>query len=107
IAFDLDDGVININKRVPIGYGQQLGAALSETGEKPRRDRVKLPNMPKLECSEKRAQRGGRVHAVEEATHTAVSEEAHVLDRVSTGDHSRDQRGDLCSRVRTLVGWDG
>ena len=63
--------------------------------------------MPELEGAEERAQRGGRVHAIKQATHTAMSEQAHIFDRIRTRNHARDQGGDLRSRVRAFVGWDG
>ena len=46
-----------------------------------------------------RAERGRRPDAAEQRAHRAVPQQAHVIDRISPGDHPGDQARDLQVRV--------
>lgn len=55
------------------------------------------------ERTQKRPQGRGGVDTVEEVFHAAVAEDAHVIDRVGPGGHSRDEGGQFLGWVRALV----
>jgi hypothetical protein len=62
--------------------------------QKPRGDRVELPNVPERER---------RVRVGEHPAHPAVPRQRHVLDRVPARGHPRHQRAHLQPRVRAIV----
>jgi len=113
VAVDLDDGVIDIEQRVPaIGVAiagrraARYAEQPSETGQcdqEPRGDRVELAHVSEGERSQERTQRRGRVGPGEDPAHRTVPQQRHVIDAVRARDHPAHQRGDLQPRVRTLV----
>jgi len=51
--------------------------------------------MTEGERAQERPQRGRRPHPGEQPTHRAVPQQRHAIERVSAGDHPRDQAQDL------------
>src|SRR5215208_3726410 len=66
-----------------------------QPGQEPGRDRVELANVAEGERPQKRPQRRGGIRRGEHPTHPAVPQQPHVIDRVSTRHHPRDQQGHL------------
>ena len=111
MAVDLDHGVVDIDEREPArlsncrrrrGRRDQAGQA-GQREQEPGRDRVELADMPEGERTQERSQRRRRIDRGEQPAHATVAQQRHVIDRVGTGNHARDQRGHLQPRVRALV----
>ncbi len=62
--------------------------------------------MTEGERAKERTQRRGCVDAGEDAAHSAVAQQCHVVDAVGAGNHPRDERGHLQPGVGPLVGRD-
>ena len=127
MTVDLDDRVVDIEQRVPrnrvhdlvhnrvhnrvrtgvAGHRcvEQPGQA-GQRDQEPGCDRVELADVTEGERPQERAQRRRGIGPGEDPAHPAVPQHGHVLDRVRTGDHPADQRGDLQPCIRTLVGRD-
>jgi hypothetical protein len=56
-----------------------------------------MADVAEPERPQKRAERRRRVDPVEQLAPPAVQQLRQIIDRISAGDHPRDQRGDLCS----------
>ena len=100
---DLDDRVVDVDHH-PLPRGQRHQRSPSgQPGQEPGRDGIELTDVTEAEGPQERPQGRGRIGVGEDPTHPTVTQQAHVIDAVRTGDHPRDQRGDLQTRVRTLV----
>jgi hypothetical protein len=108
VAVDLDHSVVDVEQRVlpevgGVACGEHAGQP-RQREEEPRGHRVELADVAEGEAAQERPQRRGRVAAGEDPAHATVPQQRHVVDRVRTSDHPRDQRGHLQPGVRALVG---
>ena len=101
VAVGGSHGVIHIEIRDLVIGTRKHRTEFGEPGQHPRRDGVQLPNMTEPERAQERAQRRRCSRPGEQAAHRAVSQQAHVADRVGTSDHASHQRGDLRPSSRT------
>jgi hypothetical protein len=102
VAVNLDDGVVDIDQDRPVDLGQHRGV-LTQAAQQSGGHGVELRDMAEAEFPQERAQRRGRVRAVEQRAHGAMPQQRHVIDAVRAGDHPGDQRVHLAPGIGTLI----
>jgi len=102
VSVDLLDGVVDPGQGVVVDPGHDRGDRADVDQPPPGHD-VELADVTEREGPQERSQRRWRVRSREQLLQPAVAQQKHVVDRVSAGEHPRDQRGDLQPRVRPEI----
>jgi len=90
---------VDVDKGQRVGTGQQWGLG-REPGQHPAMHRRQLGHVAVVERAQERAQRRGGPDPAERGRERAVAQQVHPVDVVGAGDHPRQQRPHLASRVR-------
>ncbi|EPR69906.1 hypothetical protein ADICYQ_1158 [Cyclobacterium qasimii M12-11B] len=102
ISVHFFDRVVDIHQGIVVDSRHDRGVRGDADKPSPG-DGVQLPDVTKRERPQERPQRRRGIRPDEEFLHTAVPQQSHVINRISTSEHPRNQRGHFQPGVRTEV----